>query len=352
VAKKIDSKIQTSERFVKEQENNLFDVMPTVWRNLSIEMRHNVITTIDQFIASTPEGETAWSPDNVRKLLRYCSLDDVTMIWASYMMAKIDPCIIIGIDSEKATNNAAAKMTAEMMEPFKMAVLLPTPLLSEFKERWGDERTQVKLFKHATNFVACRYWKKSSTPLLPSTYLDLSYTDDQVNLLMTSTKDVVHSSIIENAMGEGAKKKIARHHISMFEGNIASYPRLVNPKEQLQSMEELNALTSVWGEIRADGVQEVAQQAAARSAEAEERDKRRRLAAEAAQTLKASLLPTMIEDVEAAVANETSLLNLSISHLKDLLNFFWTSNSRIVQDEKRWAYCSGERTFADLHATI
>ncbi len=135
MAKKIDSKIQTSERFVKEQENNLFDVMPTVWRNLSIEMRHNVITTIDQFIASTPEGETAWSPDNVRKLLRYCSLDDVTMIWASYMMAKIDPCIIIGIDSEKATNNAAAKMTAEMMEPFKMAVLLPTPLLSEFKER-------------------------------------------------------------------------------------------------------------------------------------------------------------------------------------------------------------------------
>ncbi len=66
----------------------------------------------------------------------------------------------------------------------------------------------------------------------------------------------------------------------------------------------------------------MAQQAAARSAEAEERDKRRRLAAEAAQTLKASLLPTMIEDVEAAVANETSLLNLSISHLKDLLNFF------------------------------
>jgi hypothetical protein len=122
VAKKIDSKIQSGERFFKERENNIFDAMPAVWRNLSIEMRHNVITTVDQFIASTPDGETAWSPDNVRKLLRYCSLDDVPKIRASYMMAKIDPGIIIGVDSKKAANNAAAKMTAEMMGPFKMAV--------------------------------------------------------------------------------------------------------------------------------------------------------------------------------------------------------------------------------------
>jgi hypothetical protein len=85
-------------------------------------------------------------------------------------------------------------------------------------------------------------------------------------------------------------------------------------------MDELNALTSVLGEIRAEIDQEMAQRPAARSAKAGERVKRRRLAAEAAQTQKAALLSTMIGDVEAAVANKTSLLNLSISRFKHLLN--------------------------------
>jgi hypothetical protein len=186
------------------------------------------------------------------------------------MMAKIDPGVIIGIDSETATDSAVAKMTAEVMEPFKMAVLLPKPLLSEFKENRDNEHTQMKLFKHTTNFVAHRHWKNSSTPLLPSTYLNLSYTDD---LLMPSTKDVVPGSIIENATGEGAKNKIARCRINMFEVKIVSYSCLVNSKEQPQSMEEFNVLTSVLGEIRADRDQEMAQRAAARSAETEERDK-------------------------------------------------------------------------------
>jgi hypothetical protein len=66
----------------------------------------------------------------------------------------------------------------------------------------------------------------------------------------------VQGSIIENAMGEGAKKKIARRRINMFEGNIASYSRLINSKEQLDSMQELNALTSVLGSMRAENEQE------------------------------------------------------------------------------------------------
>jgi hypothetical protein len=98
------------------------------------------------------------------------------------MMAKIDPGVIISIDSEKATDNAVAKMTAEVMGLFNMAVLLPKPLLSEFKENRENEHTQMKLFKHTTNFVARCHWKNSSTPLLPSPYLYLSYTDEKLRL--------------------------------------------------------------------------------------------------------------------------------------------------------------------------
>ncbi len=81
----------------------------------------------------------------------------------------------------------------------------------------------MKLFNHATNYVARRHWKNNSIHLLPSSYLDLSITNEQINFLAPTSKDVVQGSIIENAMGDGAMKKIAKRRINMFEGNIASY---------------------------------------------------------------------------------------------------------------------------------
>ena len=320
--KKIDAKIQTGERFFKERDNNLFDAMPAVWRNLSVESRHAVVSTIDDFIGNTPEGKTAWSAENSRKLMKYCSLDDIPKMRASYMMAKIDPGVVVGIDT-KTQDEAAAERRAVMFEPFQMATLLPKQLVDHYKEKKGNEQAQMKLFNHATNYVARRHWKNNSTHLLPSSYLDLSITNEQINLLASTSKDVVQGSIIENAMGDGAKKKIAKRRINMFEGNIASYSRVVNSTEQLQAMEELNALTSVLDEIRADIDEDKVRQAAARSAEADERDKRKRLAAENAKAQKEALLPTMIMDVEAAIANDASLNNLSTSRIRDLLKFFF-----------------------------
>ncbi len=92
--------------------------------------------------------------------------------------------------------------------------------------------------------------------MLPPSYLDLSITDVQKSLLMPTTTDVVRGSIIENAMGDGAIKKIARRHINMFEGNITSYSWVLNSMEQLESMQELNAFTSIIGSIRADNAQD------------------------------------------------------------------------------------------------
>jgi hypothetical protein len=57
--------------------------------------------------------------------------------------------------------------------------------------------------------------------------------------------------------------------------------------------------------------------------EADERDKRKRLAAENTKVQKEALLPTMIMDVEAAIANDASLNNLSTSRMRDLLKFFF-----------------------------
>jgi hypothetical protein len=39
-------KIQMGEKFFKERDNNLFDTKPAVWRNLSIEARHDIVNII------------------------------------------------------------------------------------------------------------------------------------------------------------------------------------------------------------------------------------------------------------------------------------------------------------------
>jgi hypothetical protein len=73
--------------------------MSAVWRNFTIEARHEIVAIIDEFSSSTPTGEKNWSNNNVRKLLKYCSLDDIPKIRASYMMEKIDPGVMVGIYS-------------------------------------------------------------------------------------------------------------------------------------------------------------------------------------------------------------------------------------------------------------
>ncbi len=124
--KKIDAKIQTGERFFKERDNNLFDAMPAVWRNLSVESRHAVVSTIDDFIGNTPKGKMAWSTANSRKLMKYCSLNDIPKMRASYMMAKIDPEVIVGIDTKTQVEATAERRVNRFVD--RICLGNPPPL--------------------------------------------------------------------------------------------------------------------------------------------------------------------------------------------------------------------------------
>jgi hypothetical protein len=117
--KHIDSKLQTCKSFFKELNNELFNAMPAVWRNLPLKHCHKVVSIFDEFIAFTPTGDSAWCSQNVWKLLRSCPLDDVPNLRASYMMSQIDPGVIVGTDSSKDPEalEAAAAKKAKMLEP-------------------------------------------------------------------------------------------------------------------------------------------------------------------------------------------------------------------------------------------
>ncbi len=55
------------------------------------------------------------------------------------MMAKIDPGVVVGIDT-KTQDEAAAERRAVMFEPFQMATLLPKQLVDHYKEKKGNEQ--------------------------------------------------------------------------------------------------------------------------------------------------------------------------------------------------------------------
>ncbi len=76
--------------------------------------------------------------------------------------------------------------------------------------------------------VACNHGFHSGTPLVPSPYLDVAISSDQMELLNPTIQDVQTGSIIDQCTGAAAKKVIAKHRIDIVTGNINSYARVLN----------------------------------------------------------------------------------------------------------------------------
>jgi hypothetical protein len=58
---KIKEKIETGERFFKERLNTIFDAMPALWKNLSVEERHDCMSIIDDMKETAENGTSIWN---------------------------------------------------------------------------------------------------------------------------------------------------------------------------------------------------------------------------------------------------------------------------------------------------
>jgi hypothetical protein len=196
--------------------------------------------------------------------------------------------------------------------------------------------SQMRLFHHMTNRVARDHWKSDrSAPLQPSAWLDAVITCEQKALLAPTPADIVRASIINETIGEGAKKKNAKRRINFIDGNITSYSRLLNSSEQLTSMKEMNSLTAIIGEIISMRDQDKSERASAKAFKAQEREKRKQAAIQAEQEQKAALMPDLVGLAEAAVDDKTTLSNLLNSRLKDLLRYLFEPQTKGVSSMKR-----------------
>ena len=274
--KKIDGKLGHHEQFFSNR-TSLFDAMPAVWKNLSVEDRHEVVNLIDGFYTSREfEDAPIWTKRNVMELVKYAPLGDIGKLRSSYLAAKIDPSVFVYNDgmltpATAPTSDEAAlpvmrvennsddhhcpphQDREQQQQPMidHVCSWRPREMLDKYTSTQHSLKSQKAFFNHITNFVACIESSKD-TNLMPSAYLDVDVSADQIKLLKPTHKDIVMGSILRETIGIGAVKLIAKRRIDALDGNIGSYSRLLNSSARLKQIQEVNALTASVAEITRD----------------------------------------------------------------------------------------------------
>ena len=66
-------------------EGTYYDTMSSVWKNISVPFRRELILIIDSFFKEDHPGKSPWTKTNVLSLVRFFSLDKITKIKICHM---------------------------------------------------------------------------------------------------------------------------------------------------------------------------------------------------------------------------------------------------------------------------
>ncbi len=112
-------------------------------------------------------------------------------------------------------------------------------------------KTADSFFTRITNFVAQRHSviTRAHQFLEPRAYLNIEITDKQCYLLQPKAVDVFIGNILENSLGQNAKKKIPSQRIDFLSENIASYSWVLNNSKALQHIKDANMISVCLSKI-------------------------------------------------------------------------------------------------------
>ena len=358
--RKIDEKL-TNRKFFTNR-TSLFDAMPAVWKKLSVEDRHAVVALIDGFYASNEFQEVPiWTKGNVLQLVKYAPIGDVGKLRSSYLGAKIDPSVFVhddggmlacAVQAPRVEGGAGVPLatlpndldTEEHHDPQcnqskidRVCTWRPHELLTKYTESRHNVENQKDYFRHITNYVA-RAESSSDDNLVPSAYLDVEVKAHQIKLLKPSHKNVVMGCILQDTMGPGAAKLIAKRRIDALDGNVGSYSRLLNSSARLKQIKEVNTLAAAVAEITRDKdnatkrKKEVAAELALKKAD-------KKQAAECTEEMRrlevmGHLIPLM-EKFETGEKTVSSLEALSAKVLKEILKFYYNAKLKGIATMKK-----------------
>ena len=121
--------------------------------------------------------------------------------------------------------------------------------------------TQMNLLQHMTNFTTqshilkttCAHGvKEKRKNLQPSIFLNIEVRDDHIEILNPKQQDVQEAMIIEQSYGQATEKKQAGRIIDIIQGNVASYSRLLNSKDQLSQVKDFNEVAASLAMMNAE----------------------------------------------------------------------------------------------------
>jgi hypothetical protein len=178
-------------------------------------------------------------------------------------------------------------------------------------------------FEHITNFVARQHGliTKGRKFLEPSVWLNVEMDNEQRYLLMPTAAEILVGSILDDSVGNNARRKIAKRRIDMISGNIASYSRSLNNPDSLADISDSNELASCLAEISA--ARDIAKDAAKEKKEANEKEKELKKASNqlALETKKEQLHDELFAEVDKGIEHIRSVTKKKT--LQDLLKYYF-----------------------------
>lgn len=141
-----------------------------------------------------------WTVEHVKAilLLGYVTMENVDKIRACYFVTKEDPSVFVtpvdtvqDSDDEEMPGSTGRQLMLD--NDYTAFALVPSDLLKEYKKE-REENPGTRSFKEAaaglfcnmTNFVAENHRWKNNTNLVPSQYLDVEVTQDQVEWISSN----------------------------------------------------------------------------------------------------------------------------------------------------------------------
>ena len=346
--KKIDSKLSSGEFFASR--TSLFDAMPAVWKNMSVQDRHDVVSVIDSFYRDKAlDGKPIWTTSHVLRLVKYVPLGDVGKLRACYLAAKRDPSVFVFDDRSSSsccpprqvgnTSFNAQCLPEQHERKSKIDMICswrPDAIIKKYKEDRTDKGNQLMFFHHITNFVATQE-SSNNMNVKPAAYLNAEMNAHQIELLKPTHKNVIMGSILKDAAGKGALQLIAKRRIDMMDGNIGSYSRLLNSTGRMEMLREVNALAAAVALISKEKVDERSRTKKVADQKASDKVAKQKAADLAEGAHRSEVMPHLKEMMAQFESGDNfdNVIAFSATMLKDILKFYFNARLKGMSTMKK-----------------
>ena len=311
---------------IKEKNNSsLYDAMPALWKNLTIEERNSIIVTIDKAFSTLDEGDTPWnSKDFLLSLSQFVELKNVPKLQVCHQVAKRDPAVI----TEQRFNLEESSDDCSVEETNVSNTHTKQQQNSDLLDNLGSadkKSAQYALYNHMIKYRSrCSYQEKEQKV---SEYLHCEVTCDQQKLLNPSVLDTIVGYVMQDSQGEGTKKRLPQRRLNFIKSTVSSHCRVQNSKERLVLIRQANEVAGVLGDLETDRLLKKAEQKKKRAEEEATLEERRiKKITKDKESMETALLTCSSILCDININGVLNFNSLKVDDLKSMIRYHFKSD--------------------------